>query len=362
MRPNTLFSGRKPLALRVRNLTPQDLAIRLSFLITILVTGFSGITLFLLNSFQPLFLFLLFITCLLGCYYIFSWGIKQFIDRRFRLIYKTIHNLKVGLKREPIKLDLKEDIFGKIRKEVIEWDIINRREIERLTDQEKYRREFLGNVSHELKTPIFSIQGYILTLLEGGLEDKKINRNFLLKAEKGINRMIEMVDDLDEIAKLESNRMELNLKRFDIQNLANEVVESLEYKAQKKKIRLSVLMHPKPLFVKADEGRITQVLTNLIVNSINYGKEGGKTKIKFYDLDENYLVEVADDGRGIEEEHLPRLFERFYRVDKGRSRAEGGSGLGLSIVKHIIEAHKQTINVRSKYGEGSVFSFTLKKA
>lgn len=261
-----------------------------------------------------------------------------------------------------MKINLSEDVFGRIRQEVIEWDNQNRKEIERLTDQEQFRREFLGNVSHELKTPIFSIQGYILTLLEGGLEDEKINRNFLLKAEKSINRMIEMVDDLDEIAKLESNRMQLNFKRFDLLALTKEVIESLEYKAKKKKINLVIKAEEKNIFVKADQARITQVLTNLIVNSINYGKENGKTTVRFYDLDENILVEVADNGRGIEEQHLPRLFERFYRIDKGRSRADGGSGLGLAIVKHIMEAHKQTINVRSKFGEGSVFSFTLEKA
>jgi len=290
------------------------------------------------------------------------WGISQFIDRKFRLIYKTIHNLKIGLKKEPLKLDLKEDIFGKIREEVIEWDKNNRKEIERLTDQEKFRREFLGNVSHELKTPIFSIQGYILTLLEGGLDDKKINRSFLLKAEKSINRMIEMVDDLDEIARLESNRIALNMQRFNLTELTKEVIESLEYKAAKKKIHLRLSDPHKEVFVEADAGKISQVITNLIVNSINYGKEGGKTTVKFFDMDENILVEVGDNGRGIHQEHLPRLFERFYRIDKGRSRAEGGSGLGLAIVKHIIEAHQQTINVRSVVDEGSVFSFTLKKA
>lgn len=257
---------------------------------------------------------------------------------------------------------MSEDVFGRIRQEVIDWDKRNRKEIARLTDQEKFRREFLGNVSHELKTPIFSIQGYILTLLEGGLEDKKINRNFLLKAEKSINRMIEMVDDLDEISKLESNRMVLDIKRFDLLALTKEIIESLEYKAKKKKISLRMNTDQKNIFVKADPARISQVITNLLVNSINYGKEDGRTTVKFFDLDENVLVEVGDNGRGIEAEHLPRLFERFYRVDKGRSRSDGGSGLGLAIVKHIMEAHQQTINVRSKVGEGSVFSFTLEKA
>lgn len=348
--------------MQVRNLTPKQLAFRLAIGVAI-VSGITATIFWLINhSFNLLFTISVTLSSLLGSYLIFLWGIKHFIDRKIRLIYKTIHNLKVGLKKDGQQLDMGADIFGKIREEVIEWDKHNRKEIERLTDQEKFRREFLGNVSHELKTPIFSIQGYILTLLEGGLEDKKINRDFLLKAEKSINRMIEMVDDLDEIAKLESNRMQLNIQRFDLSELCQEVIESTEYKAKKKKIKVRLANSTKPTFVKADPIRISQVLTNLIMNSINYGKEKGETRIKFYDMDENILVEVADDGRGIAKEHLPRLFERFYRIDKGRSRADGGSGLGLAIVKHIIEAHKQTINVRSILGEGSVFSFTLKKA
>jgi len=346
----------------MRNLTPKQLAFRLSLLIAALVTLLSSLLWMISFPLKWYLVALLFLTTFALTYFIFLWGIRQFIDRKFRLIYKTIHNLKVGLKREPQRVDLGEDVFGRIRQEVIDWDKRNRKEIARLTDQEKFRREFLGNVSHELKTPIFSIQGYILTLLEGGLEDKEINRNFLLKAEKSINRMIEMVDDLDEISKLESNRMVLDIKRFDLLALSREIIESLEYKAKKKKIRLNVNTDQKNIFVKADPARISQVLTNLIVNSINYGTESGHTTIKFFDLDENILVEVADNGRGISTEHLPRLFERFYRVDKGRSRNEGGSGLGLAIVKHIMEAHQQTINVRSKLKEGSVFSFTLEKA
>ncbi|MAY84621.1 MAG: two-component sensor histidine kinase [Flavobacteriales bacterium] len=346
----------------MRNLTPKQLAYRLSLLIAALITVLSSLLWMINYPLEWYLVVLTFLISFLTCYFIFLWGIRQFIDRKFRLIYKTIHNLKVGLKREPQKVDMSEDVFGRIRQEVIDWDKRNRKEIARLTDQEKFRREFLGNVSHELKTPIFSIQGYILTLLEGGLEDKKINRNFLLKAEKSINRMIEMVDDLDEISKLESNRMVLDIKRFDLLALTKEIIESLEYKAKKKKISLRMNTDQKNIFVKADPARISQVITNLLVNSINYGKEDGRTTVKFFDLDENVLVEVGDNGRGIEAEHLPRLFERFYRVDKGRSRSDGGSGLGLAIVKHIMEAHQQTINVRSKVGEGSVFSFTLEKA
>ena len=346
----------------MRNISPKALSFRLALLISSIVTLIGSLFVFYSSEFNLAYTFLLFI-CSLGISYgIIFWGISQFIDKKFRLIYKTIHNLKVGLKREPLTLDMSEDIFGKIREEVIEWDKINRREIERLTDQEEFRRDFLGNVSHELKTPIFSIQGYILTLLEGGLEDDTINRSFLQKAEKSLNRMIEMVDDLDEIAKLESNRIELNLQTFNLISLTNEVIEAVEYKAKKKNIKLSISNEPNTIMVKADASKITQVLTNLLMNSINYGKQDGKTSVRFYDLAENVLVEIKDNGKGIAEEHLPRLFERFFRVDKGRSRADGGSGLGLAIVKHILEAHQQTINVRSTPENGSTFSFTLKKA
>ncbi len=346
----------------MRNFTPQELSTRLALAIASLVSILISFLLYLRDDFVVSTSIFTFILSYLACYFLFLWGIKHFIERRFRLIYKTIHNLKLGLKKESSKIDVKEDIFGKIRNEVIEWDKNNRQEIERLTDQEQFRREFLGNVSHELKTPIFSIQGYILTLLEGGLEDKEINRSFLLKAEKGISRMIEMIDDLDEIAKLETNRIELNIQKFDLIKITKEVFESVEDKAKKKNIRLKLNSGYKNLYVMGDSSKIAQVLTNLLVNSINYGTENGSTSIQFFDLDENVLIEVKDTGKGIEEVHLPRLFERFYRIDKGRSRADGGSGLGLAIVKHIIEAHNQTINVRSIFGKGSVFSFTLQKA
>ncbi len=346
----------------MRNISPKALSFRLALFISLGVSIVASLFHFYSSHFDIVFTSILFVSSLFISYGVIYWGISQFIDKKFRLIYKTIHNLKVGLKREPLTLDMSEDIFGEIREEVIEWDKNNRLEIERLTDQEEFRRDFLGNVSHELKTPIFSIQGYILTLLEGGLEDKTINRSFLQKAEKSLNRMIEMVDDLDEISKLESNKIELNLQPFNIVTLANEVVEAVEYKAKKKGIKLSVSNESSSVMVKADAAKITQVITNLLMNSINYGKEGGKTNIRLYDLAENILVEVKDNGKGIAEEHLPRLFERFYRVDKGRSRADGGSGLGLAIVKHILEAHKQTINVRSSERGGATFSFTLKKA
>lgn len=346
----------------MRNFTPRELSLRLSAILSAGVTLIVSIGLYAIESYHLILSIACFFLFGIFCYYIILWGITYYIERRLRLVYKTIHSIKLGLKKDINKVDVKEDIFSKIRNEVIEWDKYNRKEIERLTDQERFRREFLGNVSHELKTPIFSIQGYILTLLEGGLEDKQINRSFLLKAEKGINRMIEMIDDLDEIGKLETNKIELDIRQFDILQLSREVIESLEDKARKKGIKLSISSAQKVIMVEADPKRISQVMTNLIVNSINYGNENGETKLKFFDIDRNILIEVQDTGKGIAKEHLSRLFERFYRIDKGRSRSDGGSGLGLAIVKHILEAHDQSINVKSEEGKGSTFSFTLKKA
>ena len=348
----------------MNNITPRALSKQISLILGAILSVLFTIIWSLTSAFvwwMPVILFAITFT---ACYFIFLWAIANFIDRKIKIIYKTIHNLKVGRKKGVIEeIDVDKDILTEVRKDVIEWDLRNRREIERLTDQEKFRREFIGNVSHELKTPLFSIQGYILTLLEGGLEDPKINISYLQKAEKYVDRMIDMVSDLDEIAKLETFQLTMQFTTVDIYKLLDEVIDSLEFKAKEKNIKLIVkVIDEKPLWVKADPVRITQVLTNLIINSIYYGKEGGRTEIRFFDFDENVLIEVADNGDGISEEHLPRLFERFYRVEKSRSRNDGGSGLGLAIVKHIIEAHKQTINVRSSLNKGATFSFTLAKA
>jgi two-component system, OmpR family, phosphate regulon sensor histidine kinase PhoR len=245
--------------------------------------------------------------------------------------------------------------------EILAWADDRKDEIERLKKLEVYRKEFLGNVSHELKTPIFNIQGYVLTLLDGGLEDPTINRNYLERAEKSIDRMITIVDDLEAISQLETGELQIDPERFDIVSLAKDVGDAQEMKASAKGIVLTFPEEAKPVFVYADRFRIRQVFVNLIVNSVKYGKEYGETKIRFYDVGENIVVEIADNGIGIEKQHLARLFERFYRVDKSRSREQGGTGLGLAIVKHIIEAHNQTINVMSTEGAGTVFTFTMKK-
>jgi two-component system phosphate regulon sensor histidine kinase PhoR len=227
---------------------------------------------------------------------------------------------------------------------------------------EVYRREFLGNVSHELKTPLFNLQGFILTLMDGGIHDPNVNVDFLEKSQKNIERMITIVEDLEVISRLETGEATPLLSNFSITVLVREVMEFLEPQASERNIKLMFAAeYNDNMMIRADKEKIRTVLTNLILNSVKYGTTGGRTKVSFYDMDENYLIEISDNGVGIEEKHISRLFERFYRVDKHRSRAQGGSGLGLAIVKHIIEAHDQTINVRSAPGVGSTFSFTLKK-
>ena len=286
--------------------------------------------------------------------------IKKFIDQKIKPIYKTIHSFK------PANLATKEDVkdvFGKVNQEVVEWMQGRTSEIQKLRQLEKYRKEYIGNVSHELKTPIFNIQGYILTLLDGGIEDPNINVLYLKRTEKSIDRIISIVEDLEAISKLESGELEISYEPFSISQLITDVIESNEMRAKEKGISMKIGRGiNKDLYVHADKQRIYQVLMNLIVNSISYGKKGGKTTVNYYDMDNLILVEVKDDGIGISDKDLPRIFERFFRVDKSRSRDQGGTGLGLSIVKHIIEAHGQTINVNSKPGEGTSFTFTLEKA
>ena len=237
-------------------------------------------------------------------------------------------------------------------------------EIETLKVREEYRKEFMGNVSHELKTPLFTVQGYIETLLDGAMKDKNVAEKYLERANKGVERLIYIVKDLDMITKLEVGDLRLNMTTFDIVDLVKSVFDLLEMKAAKKKISLMFDMdYKQPILVKGDEERIQQVLTNLVVNSIKYGHQNGTTEISIERLIKNkVIVRVTDNGEGIGKEHLPRLFERFYRVDKSGSRKEGGSGLGLSIVKHIIEAHDEKIYVESEVNVGSEFSFTLEKA
>lgn len=285
-----------------------------------------------------------------------------YIQERVRIIYKTIRRLK-GSGSQP-QFNLGEDIVEQVNRDVMAWADSQIEEITHLRETDTFRQEFIGNLAHELKTPIFNIQGFILTLLEGGMEDPEINRKFLLKAAKNVERMSGLLEDLDVITKMEAGNLDIEMVPFDLLEIIRETMESLEAKAKRNQIKLISKggIDATKVMVLGDAAKIVQVLTNLIVNSINYGKEGGKTQIRYFDADEAILVEVADTGIGISETDLPRVFERFYRVDKSRSRHAGGSGLGLAIVKHILEAHDQSISVRSTVGEGSTFSFTLQKA
>lgn len=281
--------------------------------------------------------------------------VKLYIYSKISVIYKNIYKHK-GIKRVlDVDIDLAE-------KEVENWAIQKENEILQMKASETYRREFIGNVSHELKTPIFNIQGYILTLLDGGLYDEEVNMKYLKRTNKSVDRMINIVDDLEVISRLESEETQLEIAKFNIVELAKDVLDQLELKANESKIELSIQNEILTELVLGDIDKIQQVFVNLITNSIKYGKEGGRTEVRFFDMNENILIEIADDGIGISEVDMPRLFERFYRVDKNRSRKIGGTGLGLAIVKHIIEAHNQTINLRSTIDVGSTFSFILKKA
>ncbi|HOK51426.1 MAG TPA: ATP-binding protein [Bacteroidales bacterium] len=332
-----------------------------------LIVAVSGTALFLLLSqyhSSIITTISVFVLIAIISFIVFKQILEKFIYEKIKVIYKTIHTLKLPKKEKNKRVNLNEDVLEKVSWDVSMWAQKHQQEIEDLRKMEAYRREFLGNVSHELKTPLFNLQGFVLTLLEGAIDDPEVNRAYLEKAAKNLERMINLVRDLEIIAQLESGEIKMNYSRFDIISLTREVFEMLELKAKQKNIQL--IFNEKhddglPIWVMADRERIRQVLHNLIENAINYGNENGRTKVSFYEMNDLILVEVSDNGIGIEEKHIPRLFERFYRVDKSRSRNLGGSGLGLAIVKHIIESHGQAIHVRSAPGVGSTFSFTLQR-
>ncbi|UEG53397.1 sensor histidine kinase [Mucilaginibacter daejeonensis] len=296
-------------------------------------------------------------------YAVFYYLIEKYVYSKIKLIYKLIHNLKLGRDlRDALGESTSTDPIGDVEQEVKDWAREKKSEIEQLRSQEKFRREFLSNISHEFKTPLFAIQGYLEAVMDDEFEDKDMAMQFLQKAERNVGRLSYLIKDLDEISKLESGQIPINFSRFKINDLIREVFEQLELKAKQHHIKLIFKeKYDEDILVSADRDKICQVLINLIDNSFKYGKEGGSTSVSLFELHDQVLVEVTDDGAGINEKYLPRLFERFYRIDSHRSRQIGGSGLGLAIVKHIIEAHEQTISVRSTEGVGSTFSFTLQK-
>lgn len=297
-------------------------------------------------------------------YIVFYYLIERYIYSKVKLIYKLIHNLKLGKDfKDALGEYVSADPINDVEHEVKEWAKDKKAEIENLKSQEQFRREFLSNLSHELKTPLFAIQGYIDALRDDEMEDAALSSRFLEKAAQNVERLSFLVKDLDAISKLESGEIPMNYENFDLGELIREVIESLEFKAKEHKILMVFKdKYDTDLMVYADREKIRQVLVNLIDNSFKYGKEGGTTSVKTFELHDQVLIEVTDDGVGIEEKSLPRLFERFYRTEKSRSRKVGGSGLGLAIVKHIVEAHQQTITVRSTEGVGSTFGFTLQKS
>jgi two-component system phosphate regulon sensor histidine kinase PhoR len=305
-----------------------------------------------------LFLIILFIIFLVASYLA-----NVFIEKRLKPIFKIIRDVPVKEVRRAKELTKQNNFNIDVNDEVTKWATMKQEEIQKLKELERYRKEFVGNVSHELKTPIFNIQGYILTLLDGGIDDPRINQLYLQRTVKSIDRMISIVEDLESINKLESGELKLKMENFNLIRLVEDVFEIELLIAQERKINLEFSTRvDKPVRVFADKKRIMEVISNLVVNAIKYGKKGGYVKVGFFDLDDHIVVEISDNGIGVDKEHLPRIFERFFRVDKHRSREQGGTGLGLAIVKHIIEAHDQTINVKSQSDFGTTFTFTLQKA
>ncbi|MGX5688257.1 sensor histidine kinase [Arcticibacter tournemirensis] len=305
-----------------------------------------------------------FVITLVICYIVFYYLIERYIYSKIKLIYKLIHNLKLGKDlKDALGEYVSNDPINDVENEVKEWARVKKIEIDALKQQEQFRRDFLGNISHELKTPLFAVQGYIEALQDEAMEDPALAKQFLEKASRNIDRLSLLIKDLDSISKLESGEIQLSYKKFDLTALIKEVIDQMELKARTQKVQLVFKdKYHVPTWVNADRDKICQVLINLIDNSIKYGRENGTTSIKTFELHDQILVEVTDDGIGIEEKYLPRLFERFFRTDMSRSRQIGGSGLGLAIVKHILEAHQQTITVRSTEGLGSTFAFTLARA
>lgn len=298
----------------------------------------------------------------IGGYYITRWVLRKFIVYRIKPIYEIALSRDIKIKELESQFISDDQMIEDIGDEVSQWVEKSEQTIKRLKADEQFRREFVGDLSHEIKTPLFNVQGYVSTLLEGGIDDPQVNREYLERAEKNIERLVNIVTDLDIINKMESGVLTLEKRDFDIVKATHDIVDIVKFSADAKSIRINVMKHDGPIMVNADPKYIDQVLGNLITNSIRYGNVGGHTNIAFVDMFEKVGVEISDDGIGISKEHLPHIFGRFFRADKSRSREQGGTGLGLAIVKHIISAHDEGIVVRSTPGKGSTFTFTIKKA
>ncbi len=334
-------------------------AVKSSLYITLFSTGLVAILLHFLLEFSLEFVVYFAISIGFFSFFVLQYRVEHFIYRRVKKIYDDVSLLESStFRNQPITTDM-----ATLTREVKKFATDKKLEIEMLKVREEYRREFLGNVSHELKTPLFTVQGYLSTLLDGAMNDKNVRKKYLERAEKGVERLIHIVQDLDMISKLETGDLNLERTDFDIIKLIQNVFDLLEMEASKKDILLLFDMkYNKPVMVFGDPEKIEQVVINLIVNSIKYGKDKGSTEVSVESLtDTKVIVRINDNGEGIQKQNIPRLFERFYRVDKSGSRDAGGSGLGLAIVKHIIEAHYEKLYVESQFGVGSEFSFTLEK-
>ena len=332
-----------------------------ALLLTFLLTLFLSVFLFYIDQFNGKLIILSSLFCFVLSFILIQYRVDRYIFKRIEKIYNDVIFLESEtgpVNSVPLSTDL--DFLSK---ELSKYTRLKKMELESFRAREEFRKEFVGNVAHELKTPLFTVQGYIATLLDGAMEDSEVLEKYLKRADKGVDRLIYIVKDLDMITKIEFGDAKLEKTNFDILELINNVFEQLEMKAKKKNITLSLdELSTSSEYVHADIERIQQVVSNLLVNSIKYGHNNGTTEVNVESLNKDkVVVRITDNGEGIEEEHIPRLFERFYRVDKSGARSEGGSGLGLAIVKHIIEAHEEKIFIESKYGIGSEFSFTLQK-
>ncbi len=343
--------------LSAKNFSPQQLASVTALALSVpIALGF--------YAFKPVWWIglLSFAIIFAGSFALILYTLQTFIYRKIKLIYKLIYQTKAS-KREEFyyKNILPQKSIDEVRQDVEAWAMQRKAEIDVLLRNEAFRKEFLQNLSHELKTPIFAIQGYVDTLLSGALHNEAVNTRFLQSTSRNVDRLVNLLDDLDEIARLESGQLKLNKKNFIIQELLKDVYESLFLKAKEKNIRFAIKKGCElPLAVFADKEKIRQVLTNLVDNAIKYSNDNDLVEASFYNVDgKHVLIEISDEGVGIPEEHIPRIFERFYRTDLARTRKEGGSGLGLAICKHIIEAHGQNIHVRSKLDVGTSIGFSL---
>lgn len=351
---------KQPMSVFDKNVSPNKLALINAIILTAIIA-------FLTIFYQERGVKVVIILALtfFSSFFLIKKSIEIFIYRKFKIIYKFIYDTKATKKEEFFYNNiLPQKSIDEVSSDVLKWGHAKRDEIAILRQNEAYRREFLMNLSHELKTPIFTTQGYIETLLAGALHDPDVNEKFLRNATLGINRLVQLTNDLDEISKLEAGNMTLSPSEFKIKDLVNDVFNELHLQANAKDMQLVFKEDAVPnTDVIADKDKLKQVVVNLVMNAIKYGNQGGTITVGIYDVDdEKVLIEISDDGPGIAEEHLNRIFERFYRIDRARSRDVGGTGLGLAIVKHIIEAHNQTITVRSKENIGSSFGFTIQKA